>query len=142
MWFIGVKVVEQETSAPPPKKNPGSASDSDTFFLEIGRNSKFLLTTMFFFFHFKKYSSTPTMCGKFTESFRAHSDPFTSDDFCCYSRPRFDEAAKFFLQKLKTFLETKIAYWCNLRSGPILTASIHSLLRGRFSFRLSRQNFI
>ena len=26
MWFIGVKV-EQETSAPPPKKNPGSAID-------------------------------------------------------------------------------------------------------------------
>ena len=26
MWFIGVEV-EQETSAPPPKKNPGSASD-------------------------------------------------------------------------------------------------------------------
>ena len=25
MWFIGVEVVEQETSAPPPKKNPGSA---------------------------------------------------------------------------------------------------------------------
>ena len=24
MWFIGVQV-EQETSAPPPKKNPGSA---------------------------------------------------------------------------------------------------------------------
>ena len=24
MWFIGV-VVEQETSAPPPKKNPGTA---------------------------------------------------------------------------------------------------------------------
>ena len=53
MWFIGVEVVEQETSAPPPKKNPGSASDSDTFFLEIGRNSKFLLTTMFFFFILK-----------------------------------------------------------------------------------------
>ena len=27
MWFIGVKV-EQETSAPPPKKNPGSAPGS------------------------------------------------------------------------------------------------------------------
>ena len=27
MWFIGVEV-EQETSAPPPKKNPGSAPDS------------------------------------------------------------------------------------------------------------------
>ena len=27
MWFIGVEV-EQETSAPPPKKNPGSALDS------------------------------------------------------------------------------------------------------------------
>ena len=26
MWFIGVKV-EQETSAPPPKQNPGSAPE-------------------------------------------------------------------------------------------------------------------
>ena len=26
MWFIGVEV-ERETSAPPPKKNPGSAPD-------------------------------------------------------------------------------------------------------------------
>ena len=26
MWFIGVEV-EQDTSAPPPKKNPGSAPD-------------------------------------------------------------------------------------------------------------------
>ena len=26
MWFIGVGV-EQETSAPPPKKNPGSAPE-------------------------------------------------------------------------------------------------------------------
>ena len=29
MWFIGVEV-EQGTSAPPPKKNPGSAPDTDT----------------------------------------------------------------------------------------------------------------
>ena len=29
MWFIGVEV-EQETSAPPPKKNPGSAPDLHT----------------------------------------------------------------------------------------------------------------
>ena len=29
MWFIGVEV-EQETSAPPPKKNPGSALDTDS----------------------------------------------------------------------------------------------------------------
>ena len=28
MWFIGVEV-EQEKSAPPPKKNPGSAPDSE-----------------------------------------------------------------------------------------------------------------
>ena len=28
MWFIGVEV-EQETSAPPPKKNPGSAPALD-----------------------------------------------------------------------------------------------------------------
>ena len=26
MWFVGVEV-EQETSAPPPTKNPGSAPD-------------------------------------------------------------------------------------------------------------------
>ena len=30
MWFIGVEE-EQETSAPPPKKNPGSAPDNDPF---------------------------------------------------------------------------------------------------------------
>ena len=29
MWFIGVEV-EQETSAPPPKKNPGSAPELGT----------------------------------------------------------------------------------------------------------------
>ena len=30
MWFIGVEV-EQETSAPPPKKNPGSAPATEGF---------------------------------------------------------------------------------------------------------------
>ena len=30
MWFIGVEV-EQETSAPPPKKNPGSAPGEQTY---------------------------------------------------------------------------------------------------------------
>ena len=30
MWFIGVEV-EQETSAPPPKKNPGSAPETKPF---------------------------------------------------------------------------------------------------------------
>ena len=30
MWFIGVEV-EQETSAPPPKKNPGSAPDVNAY---------------------------------------------------------------------------------------------------------------
>ena len=39
MWFIGVEV-EQETSAPPPKKNPGSApeerpyGDLSSYFLQ------------------------------------------------------------------------------------------------------------
>ena len=31
MWFIGVEV-EQEMSAPPPKKNPGSAPDIGRIF--------------------------------------------------------------------------------------------------------------
>ena len=30
MWFIGVEV-EQETSVPPPKKNPGSAPEVKKF---------------------------------------------------------------------------------------------------------------
>ena len=33
MWFISVEI-EQETSAPPPKKNPGSSPD------DIGENTK------------------------------------------------------------------------------------------------------
>ena len=32
MWFIGVEV-EQETSAPPPKNNPGSARALEGIFL-------------------------------------------------------------------------------------------------------------
>ena len=32
MWFIGVEV-EQETSAPPPRKNPGSAPISLQYFI-------------------------------------------------------------------------------------------------------------
>ena len=34
MWFIGVEV-EQETSAPPPKKNPGSAPGITQSFAQI-----------------------------------------------------------------------------------------------------------
>ena len=34
MWFIGVEV-EQETSAPPPKKNPGSAPVNNITFFKL-----------------------------------------------------------------------------------------------------------
>ena len=34
MWFIGVEV-EQETSAPPPKKNPGSAPATTLLYLTL-----------------------------------------------------------------------------------------------------------
>ena len=34
MWFIGVEV-EQETSAPPPKKNPGSALEVLAKFISL-----------------------------------------------------------------------------------------------------------
>ena len=37
MWFIGVEV-EQETGAPPPKKNPGSALDVVSPMLVIVHN--------------------------------------------------------------------------------------------------------
>ena len=35
MWFIGVEV-EQETSAPPPKKNPGSAPEYSQIGVPLG----------------------------------------------------------------------------------------------------------
>ena len=35
IWFIGVEV-EQETSAPPPKKNPGSAPEQDFYYRFAG----------------------------------------------------------------------------------------------------------
>ena len=38
MWFIGVEV-EQETSAPPPKKNPGSAPGSYSIFILLSPTS-------------------------------------------------------------------------------------------------------
>ena len=37
MWFIGVEV-EQETSAPPPKKIPGSAPEKVVFLVLISIN--------------------------------------------------------------------------------------------------------
>ena len=43
MWFIGVEV-EQEKSAPPPKKNPGSAPE-DT----IQENNPYLVAEVDFF---------------------------------------------------------------------------------------------
>ena len=88
------------------------------------------------------------MCGKFSRAFRTHSDPFISDDVCCYSQPRFDGAAKFFSSENIKFLLDNSSFsalppsviyctvpknlfrnqnsldGCNLRSGPILTASI------------------
>ena len=34
MWFIGVEL-QQETSAPPPKKNPGSAPEIQSIFSSL-----------------------------------------------------------------------------------------------------------
>ena len=52
MWFIGVEV-EQETSAPPPKKNPGSAPElfEGRLALTLGK----ILTPVFFFFWSKAF---------------------------------------------------------------------------------------
>ena len=47
MWFIGVEV-QQEMSAPPPKKNPGSAPVARFIFrMEQGKASKNGLQQMF-----------------------------------------------------------------------------------------------
>ena len=45
MWFIGVEV-EQETSAPPPKKNPGSAPE----FISVIRSLQLCSSLIRFFF--------------------------------------------------------------------------------------------
>ena len=42
MWFTGVEV-EQETSAPPPKKNPGSAPEYSSMTVQI-KATKFYVT--------------------------------------------------------------------------------------------------
>ena len=47
MWFIGVEV-EQETSAPPPKKNRGSAPEVGTFFGEAAEVSQIKMIVFFF----------------------------------------------------------------------------------------------
>ena len=44
MWFIGVEV-EQETSAPPPEKNPGSAPESPKG-VHLSHTSTSLLTAV------------------------------------------------------------------------------------------------
>ena len=45
MWFIGVEV-EQETSAPPPKKDPGSAP-GQLYFFAVCRLSVNPIQTLF-----------------------------------------------------------------------------------------------
>ena len=53
MWFIGVEV-EQETSAPPSKKNPGSAP--------VNLSERFLpVRYYFFFFDNVRYIKTPSI---------------------------------------------------------------------------------
>ena len=55
MWFIGVEV-EQETSAPPPKKKPGSASE----FISVFRSLQ-LCSSLTRFFFSKSMKLTFTM---------------------------------------------------------------------------------
>ena len=46
MWFISVEV-EQETSAPPPKKNPGSAPEPKTRYNSYNKNSLLILSILY-----------------------------------------------------------------------------------------------
>ena len=41
MWFIGVEV-EQETSAPPPKKNPGSVREDYSISFNLSQVGNFI----------------------------------------------------------------------------------------------------
>ena len=45
MWFISVEV-EQATSAPPPKKNPGSAPDIEWCFVSNGNAYELVLGSL------------------------------------------------------------------------------------------------
>ena len=54
MWFIGVEV-EQETSAPPPKKNPGSAPGSEAPFCGGGLSGICLRPPNPIFSNFSKF---------------------------------------------------------------------------------------
>ena len=62
MWFIGVEV-EQETRAPPPKKNPGSAPDygSLIYFLALLPRSFVLVRCL-------REANVAIFCGRFSWS--------------------------------------------------------------------------
>ena len=63
MWFVGVEV-EQETSAPPPKKHPGDAPEQVRMFLFRGQ---VVLTLLFILSLFIRALSQPG------ETWREHS---------------------------------------------------------------------
>ena len=65
MWFIGVEV-EQETSAPPPKKNPGSAPDIASKALVVALKKK----TEDFLPLFQTFSRFGKFLGKFQDFFK------------------------------------------------------------------------
>ena len=56
MWFIGVEV-EQETGAPPPKKNPGSALDNILLFALFNT----MCLSMFLFCFTRSFSNWNTI---------------------------------------------------------------------------------
>ena len=58
MWFIGVEV-EQETSAPPPKKNPGSTPLLGTMVSTIYFSN--VIFDVFSLFSFGKFSRMVTL---------------------------------------------------------------------------------
>ena len=85
MWFIGVEV-EQETSAPPPEKNPGSAPDK-------------------YMFGYRKYHGCPTALLSLTEQWKEDLDKHNiigmiaidwSKAFDCLSNDLILEKLKFY----------------------------------------------
>ena len=71
MWFIGVEV-EQETGAPPPKKNPGSAPAFLIFFCDLPPTLRTKLTKEKTFIGSRKCDKMKNYINKTVEQLKSN----------------------------------------------------------------------
>ena len=112
MWFIGVEV-EQETSAPPPKKNPGSAPGFNPTPANIMNMwCIFVITKQYFFQRVCNYFSMKSyFCFNYRNAFFIHAMNYFSN---VYQELFFNWAENYFLRYLE------FIFWPTMHCGPCI----------------------